>query len=92
MYKLEINEEVDRIFKKLSKKNPHQLRIINKKVNEILENPTGYKFLKKPLHGYNRVHINSHFVLIFKVDNEKNVVILCYFDHHDLVYKWRPNE
>ena len=90
MYGLEIKEEADRIFRKLAKKNPPQLRIINKKINEIREDPFGYKFLRRPLHGFNRVHIDSHFVLIFKIDYEQKVVTIYYFDHHDYVYQWQP--
>lgn len=90
MYELEIKEEADRIFAKLAKKNPHQLRIIDKKVKEIREEPFGYKFLRKPLQGFNRVHIDTHFVLIFKIDHQRKVVELWYFAHHDEVYRWQP--
>jgi len=90
MYQLEIKEEVDKIFHKLSKKNPKQLRIIDKKITEIKESPFGYKFLRKPLQGFNRVHIDSHFVLIFKIDHERKVIIIYYYDHHDYVYRWQP--
>ncbi len=90
MYGLEIKEEADKIFLKLAKKNIQQLRIINKKIQEIRERPFGYKHLRKPLHGFFRVHIDTHFVLIFKVDNERKAIIIYYFDHHDEVYQWRP--
>ncbi|MDP2766211.1 MAG: hypothetical protein Q8O41_01985 [Candidatus Methanoperedens sp.] len=39
MYSLEVRESVDRIFFKLAKKNPKQMRIIDKKIKQILENP-----------------------------------------------------
>ena len=91
MYSLEVKEEVDRIFKKLSKKNPKQLSIINKKIEEIRENPNHiYKFLRKPLQSFNRVHIDRSFVLIFKVEHERKAVVIYYYDHHNNVYKWRP--
>jgi len=91
MYSLEIKEEADKIFYKLSKKNPTQLRIIDKKTQEIRENPRHiYKFLRKPLHTFNRVHIDKHFVLVFKINHQDKTVIIYYFDHHDKVYKWRP--
>ena len=92
MYNLEVKEEVDRIFHKLAKKNPQQLLIIDKKVKEIKERPQGYKFLRNPLHGFNRVHIDKHFVLIFKIDHAREVVTLYYYDHHDFVYQWQPRE
>ena len=90
MYCLKIKEEVDRIFKRLIKKNPKQLQIINKKISEILTEPYGYKFLRKPLQGFNRVHIDKHFVLVFKINREKEMITLYYFNHHDYVYKWQP--
>jgi len=91
MYDLDIKEEADRLFRRLSKKNPKQLKIINKKIQEIRKNPEHiYKFLKAPLQTFNRIHIDNHFVLIFKIDHLRNIVIIYYFDHHDKVYKWRP--
>ena len=90
MYNLEIKDGADKIFQGLAKKNPKQLWIIDKKIKEIRENPHGYKFLRNPLHGFNRVHIDSHFVLVFTIDHESATVIIHYFDHHDFIYKWRP--
>lgn len=90
MYALEVKEEADKIFKKLANKNPHQLKIINKKIEEIRQEPQGYKFLRSPLHGFNRVHIDTHFVLVFMIDHEQQVITIYYFDHHDFVYQWRP--
>ncbi len=90
MYTLDIKEEADKIFKKLSKKNKKQLMIIFKKISEIRKNPYGYKFLRKPLHGFNRVHIDKHYVLIFKIHHETESIEVFYYDHHDNVYKWQP--
>ncbi len=91
MYNLEIKEEADRIFSKLARKNPKQLEIIDKKIKAIrLEPNHSYKFLRAPLQGFNRVHIDTSFVLIFKINNQTKTVIIYYFDHHDNVYKWRP--
>ncbi len=91
MYSLKVKEEADKIFKKLSRKNPKQLRIINKKIFQIRKKPNHrYKFLRKPLQTFNRVHIDKHFVLIFKIDHIKNTIIVYHFDHHDCVYRWRP--
>lgn len=91
MYSLEVKEEADRIFKKLSKKNPKQLSIIDKKIADIRENPGHiYKFLQKPLQSFNRVHIDKSFVLIFKIERERKAVVVYYYSHHNSVYKWRP--
>ncbi len=91
MYDLYIKPEADKIFQKLAKKNAKQLLIINDKIMEVRENPHhGYKFLRKPLAGFNRVHIDKHFVLIFKISHERKIVDIYYYDHHDNVYNWRP--
>lgn len=91
MYALDVKPEADKIFEKLTKKNPTQLRMIQKKIEEIQANPLhAYKFLRKPLQLFNRVHIDKHFVLIFKIDHEEQAVVVYYYDHHDFVYQWRP--
>ena len=91
MYYLDVKEEADRIFRKLSKKNKKQLLIIHKKIEEIRYNPNHiYKFLKSPLQNFNSVHIDNHFVLIFKINNIAKVVEVYYYAHHDDIYKWRP--
>ncbi|MFQ6056597.1 MAG: type II toxin-antitoxin system mRNA interferase toxin, RelE/StbE family [Methanosarcinales archaeon] len=71
MYFLDLRKHVDKIFKKLSKKNPKQLKIINNKILEILENPYRYKPLKKPLQNKRRIHIDKSYVLIYSIDEEK---------------------
>ena len=91
MYFLEIKPEADEIFRKLAKKNPKQVMIIHKKIEEIRENPHHiYKFLRKALQTFNRVHIDRSFVLIFKIVHDRNTVVIYYYDHHDNVYQWRP--
>lgn len=91
MYNLDIKPQADKIFFKLAKKNKAQLRVINNKIIEIRTNPHHeYKFLRKPLQTFNRVHIDKHFVLIFKIDHKDKVVDVYYFEHHDKAYKWRP--
>lgn len=91
MYELDIKPEADKIFKKLAKKNQKQLIIIHKKIEEIRANPQHiYKLLKNPLQTFNRVHIDKHFVLIFKINHKEKIVEVYYYDHHDNVYQWRP--
>ncbi len=91
MYSLDIKPEADKIFERLSKKNTKQLKIIGKKINEIRTNPDHrYKFLRRPLQTFNRVHIDKHFVLIFRLDHTLKVVDIYFYAHHDEVYQWRP--
>lgn len=90
MYDLSIKPEADRIFRKLEKKDKNLLRIVHKKILEIRQNPYHrYKFLKNPLQNFNRVHINTHFVLIFFINHTSKLVDIYYFAHHDKAYKWK---
>ena len=86
MYNLEIREHLYTIFKKLGKKNPKQLEIINKKIEEIRLNPQHYKNLRRPLQHLKRVHIDKSFVLVFSVDESRKTVIVEDYDHHDNIY------
>lgn len=85
-YALYIPEHLDKIFLKLSKKDRKQMGIINKKVNEILEEPHHYKYLRGDMHGALRVHIDKSFVLTFEIDEKNKVVRLLDYGHHDEIY------
>jgi len=87
VYKLGIKKNLDKKFKKLKKKDKEMLELINKKVQEILNNPHRFKSLKKPLQNKKRVHIGGAFVLIYEVNEEEKIVTLIDFDHHDNIYK-----
>ena len=86
MYRLQVRPEVQKVVEKLAKKDKKQVEIIFSKVNEILPDPHRYKNLRSPLNHWKRVHIDSHFVLIFSVDEKGKIVILEYYGHHDEVY------
>jgi YafQ family addiction module toxin component len=88
MYTLETRDHVDRIFKKLARKNPSQLDMISKKVQEILRDPHVFKRMHFPLAGMRRVHFGS-FVLLFSIDEQRKTVILEDYDHHDKIYRTR---
>ncbi len=87
MYSYELRASVEKIFFKLAKKNPMQLEIIYKKIEEICENPYHYKNLRTPLQHLRRVHIDRSFVLVFSVDETKKHIIFEDYDHHDVIYK-----
>jgi len=86
MYTLHTRKDVDKTFKRLSKKNPKQLEIITKKLKQVLRNPYRYKNLKAPLQHLRRVHFGS-FVLTFSIDEKRKTVILEDYRHHDKIYK-----
>ena len=87
MYSLAIKKNLDRKFKKLKKKDRELLALIDRKVQEILDNPYRFKPLKKPLQNKRRVHIGGSFVLIYEVNENEKLVTLFDFDHHDNIYK-----
>ena len=87
MYKLAIKENLDKKFKKLKKKDREMLLLIDRKVQEILDNPHRFKPLRKPLQNKRRVHIGGSFVLIYEVNEDEKIVTLLDFDHHDNIYK-----
>ena len=87
MYDLYIRPKLDKKFAKLAKKNPKQLEIIFKKVEEIVKNPHHYKNLRAPLQHWKRIHIDASFVMTFSIDEETKKVILEDYEHHDKIYK-----
>ena len=87
MYKIAVKESLDCKFKKLRKKDREMLASIDKKVQEILDNPCRFKPLRKPLQNKRRVHIGGSFVLIYEINEEEKIVTLLDFDHHDNIYK-----
>ncbi len=85
MYELDIKPHVDRIFKKMAKKDREQLRRIWKKIEQILENPYHAKPLRHPQAGQWRAHVGS-FVITYEINEEENVVDILDYDHHDNIY------
>jgi len=85
MYDLEIRESVDGIFRKLANKDKVSFEYINKKIQEIRENPYHFKPLRSPLQNYRRVHIGNY-VLVYSIDEKKKTVIIERYRHHDEVY------
>jgi YafQ family addiction module toxin component len=83
-YELEISEELDKKFEKLLKKDKKQLEIIHKKIQQILENPHHFKPLRGDMRGARRVHVDTSFVLIYEI--KENKIRLMDYGHHDEVY------
>ncbi len=87
IYILDVSSKADEKFKKLYKKNPKQLEIINKKIKQIREFPQHYKPLSYDMKGTRRVHIDKSFVLTFEIDEQNKIVRVLDYDHHDNIYK-----
>jgi mRNA interferase RelE/StbE len=87
VYKLAVKESLDKKFKKLQKKDKEMLRLIARKVQDILVDPYRFKPLRRPLQNKRRVHIGGSFVLIYEVKEKERLITLLDFDHHDNIYK-----
>jgi mRNA-degrading endonuclease RelE of RelBE toxin-antitoxin system len=93
MYRVKINLEAQETLDDLKRDNPIVYENVVKKINQIAEilehNPNHCKPLKKPLSNFKRVHVNTSFVLIFKVDQTKKLMTIYAYEHHKKVYKKR---
>ena len=89
MYNFERSDKLIKILKKLYKKDRNRYEITLKKINEIInnENLDHYKNLSNEMKEFKRVHIDSHFVLTFKVDKNNNLIRFEDLQHHDTIYK-----
>jgi YafQ family addiction module toxin component len=87
MYDLIFSPAFARTAKKLKKKNRQQYELIRKKAAELVINPNRYKKLNYPYNNLKRVHIDTHFILLFSVDEEAKTVKLEEFVHHDDAYQ-----
>ena len=70
----------------MCRKNPVLRNALEKKMNEILENPHHYKPLRYDLAGERRVHILKSFVLKFEINENIKTVCFIFFGHHDEAY------
>lgn len=90
MFDFDLTDELRVKISKLAKKDKKKIEIINKKIKEIVNCDRNsiqhYKNLRHDLKEFKRVHIDSHFVLIFKVDLQNNFILFSDFDHHDKIY------
>ncbi|MFH1056064.1 MAG: addiction module toxin RelE [Candidatus Altiarchaeota archaeon] len=88
MYELELSEKLEKILGKLLNKDKVRYEATLKKMGEISTstNIHHYKNLKHTMKGFKRVHIDSHFVLIFRVDENRNAIRFEDLQHHDHIY------
>ena len=91
MFSFDLTDELKFIIQKLCKKDRKRVEIINKKIKQIINCDSvsiqHYKNLRHDLKDFKRVHIDTSFVLIFKVDIQNNHILFVDFDHHDNIYK-----
>ncbi len=91
MFDFDLSDELKLILRKLSKRDPKKVEIINKRIKEIIncdvQSIGHYKNLRHDMKQLKRVHIDSHFVLTFSVHKEQNFILFVDFDHHDEAYE-----
>jgi YafQ family addiction module toxin component len=89
MYEFEVSEKLQRVLKKLSRKDRARLEITLKKISEICssEDVEHYKNLSYGLKEFKRAHIDSHFVLLFKFDKKSGKIKFQDLQHHDTIYE-----
>lgn len=87
MYQLIVLPVVDKVFKKLAKKDKTQLMAVNKKIEQLKQNPYIGKPLHFPLQNLRRVHVYSSFVLVYDFQEKEKTITIRDYDHHDNIYK-----
>lgn len=89
MHSYERSDKLIKILKKLFKKDRMRYEAALNKINEVINSsdPGRYKNLCYDLKEFKGVHIDSHFVLTFKVDEANKLIRFEDLQHHDVVYK-----
>jgi YafQ family addiction module toxin component len=89
MRKYSSEEQFKKKMRILFKKDKKRYMILLKKMEELLscDDVTHYKNLRAPLQHLKRVHIDSHFVLVFRSDESTDSILFYDLDHHDNIYK-----
>ena len=87
MYNYEIRPNLQRILKKLSRKEKKTYERVIKKMEEIINaiSVEHYKNLKHSLKNFKRIQIGEK-VLIFNHNKNTNIITFEDFDHHDRIY------
>ena len=88
MYNSKRSDKLIKILKKLFKKDMGRYEATLKKINEVInsEYPHHYKNLSHDMKQFKRVHIDSHFVLTFNVDEKNKLIKFEDLQHHDVIY------
>jgi len=91
MYNYEIRPNLQKIIKKLFKKDNKTRERIIKKIEEIINANSieHYKNLRHGLKNFKRIQIKEK-VLIFSFNKSTNTIIFEDFDHHDKIYLKNP--
>lgn len=82
-----MTKKLKKILKKLFKKDKVRYGATLNKIEEILRsnNIDHYKNLRYSMKNLKRVHIDSHFVLVFEVNKKEKVIKFYDLQHHDTI-------
>ena len=88
MYEIQLSFDLEKILVKIKRKDKKLFRTIKKKMLQIVtSNPQHYKNLRYGMKEFKRVHVNSSFVLIFKINEQQRTIHFETLKHHDKIYK-----
>ncbi|MEK6957615.1 MAG: type II toxin-antitoxin system mRNA interferase toxin, RelE/StbE family, partial [archaeon] len=66
-YNLEVKPSLDKIFRKIGKRDPEQFKALRNKTRQILEDPYRFKPLSASMKNKRRVHVYGSFVLLYEI-------------------------
>ena len=91
MREYEIKPHLQKILKKLFKKNRVAYEAVMDKIEEITHSPDieHYKNLQYDMSHLREVHIVKSFVLIFSYDKARDFISFLDYDHHDKIFNRR---
>ncbi len=87
LYRFELSDQLKKVLKKLIKKDKIKYEATLKKIEQVCQNPQHYKNLQHGMKEFKRVHIDTSFVLVFKVDELAKKICFEELEHHDVIYE-----
>jgi len=89
MHRWKRSEKLKRILKKLFKKDKIRYEATLNKINQVVNTKDldHFKNLSNEMKDFKRVHIDSHFVLVFKFDKKEDIIYFEDLQHHDVIYR-----
>ena len=87
----EIKPHLQKILKKLFKKDRVAYEAVMNKIKEIVnaENVEHYKNLRYDMSNLKEVHVVKSFVLVFSYNKAKDFISFLDYDHHDNIFDRR---
>ncbi len=91
MFEFDISDILRKKLEKLSKKDKILVQNFKKKLKEVIshnkDSISTYKNLKSPKNEFKRIHLTDNYILLFRVDLEKNKIVFYDILHWDKAYK-----